>query len=532
MSDKVFAVLIEVVSIQKYVFGSNKLKENLGASWLIQQIYEKPLEDAVKKVLPSTNGYDFDAWWKNPDSIQMNNGAEFEVGYIGGGNALLFFKDENKAKDFIKEWTKSLLIQSPGVITAVACNAFDLKNNNIFHDEIAKTFKGLHQNKYSQIPQTVIPRHGITAECPHTGYSMENNWHDLDNTYVSSVAWAKIEAAKKAKKELEDKYDNILNNQFCFTDELDKLGQQTGESHIAVVHIDGNGMGKRFQQTQSLEAIRNLSKTVREVTLKSFEELLKSIVKDFSSIQESLGYTDKSKWPKEKDKKGKDKDVLPIRPIIIGGDDITFVSEGRLGIYFAKLFLEAFEIKNVSDNKKLSACAGIAITKTKYPFYRGYQLSEELCRNAKKIRKDKKDNGSWLDFHIAYGGFSGMLEDIRKNNYKAPLGDLCFRPYKIKDNGERGFETLVQNTKELKKGFPQNKRKELRQVLTLGQASIDKFMKHIEARDLKLPEINGKTYHKNIFGDTGKNRKGETIKASPYFDMIEFVEFYPSFLLE
>jgi hypothetical protein len=532
MSDKFFAVLTEVVSIQKYVFGSNKLKENLGASWLIQQIYKDPLREAVKKVLPSINGYDFDAWWKSPDVIQMNNGADFEIGYIGGGNALLFFKEEEKtegekAKEFIKEWTKSLLVQSPGVVTAVACDEFDLNNN--FPDEISKIFKGLHQNKYSQIPQTIIPRHGITAECSHSGYSMDI-WNDKaptkeDKDYVSSVAYAKINSSNEATKKLEDGLKDVLNDKYCFTDELDNLGQQTGESHIAVVHIDGNGMGKRFQEANSLPNLRNLSFSVKSITDNSFEKLIKHIVDNFPKIQEALGYTDKSKWPKKKDSTGNDKDVLPIRPIIIGGDDIAFVSEGRLGIYFAKLFLEFFETEGekVSDKKGLSACAGIAITKTKYPFYRGYQLSEELCSNAKQIRKGKKDNGSWLDFHVAYGGFSGTLEEIRKNHHKAPMGELCFRPYKIKDNGERGFELLVQNTKALikKDNFPKNKLKELRQVLTLGQESIDIFRNHIKARGLKLPEIKGKNYHKLIY------ENGET----PYFDMIEFIEYYPSFEL-
>ena len=80
----------------------------------------------------------------------------------------------------------------------------------------------------------------------------------------------------------------------------------------------------------------------------------------------------------------------PIRPIIMGGDDITFVSPGKLGIYFAEIFMKEFSEKEVSDGEKLSSCAGVAITKTKYPFYRGYQLAEGLCSNAKKMARKKK----------------------------------------------------------------------------------------------------------------------------------------------
>jgi hypothetical protein len=83
---------------------------------------------------------------------------------------------------------------------------------------------------------------------------------------------------------------------------------------------------------------------------------------------------------------------------------------------------------------------------------------------------------------------------------------------------------LVLKTKQLKDKdkFPKNKIKELRQVLTLGQESIDKFMLHLTARGLKLPEIKGKTYHEKVYVGT----------KTPYFDMIEFMEFYPSFELE
>jgi len=499
------------------VFGSNKLKENLGASWLIQEIYKKPLEEALSNIRV---GYDFNAWNTNPGKISMKHGDEFEIGYIGGGNALLFFKHKKHAEEFIKKWTTSLLFLSPGVITATACSEINL--DNIFSEELSKIFAELHKNKYGQIPNTVIPRHGITAECSHSGYSMENCWSESEQTYLSGIAMAKIDASEKAMKELEvenEEIKRLLDDKYCFTDELDKLGQLAGESHIAIVHIDGNGMGKRFQNAGTLEALRNLSCSVKKVTSDSFTELVNHVVSKFSEIETALGYGGQNKWPEEKGKK-----IIPFRPIIIGGDDITFVSEGRLGIYLAKLFLKFFETygADIKDEtgKGLSACAGVAITKTKYPFYRGYELSEELCGIAKKIRLKEKE-GSWLDFHISYGGFSGTLSSIRDAHYKSPQGDLLFRPYKIKSTNERGFETLVRNTKELKKSFPKNKVKELRQVLTLGKVSVDRFMKHIDARGLKLPDIKGKNYHVNVFENA----------ITPYFDMVEFMEFYPFFEL-
>lgn len=510
-NSKVWAVLIDTVSIQKYVFGSNKLKENLGASDLIHRVYEEPLQEVVKRVVS-----------------ESQYGAVFEIGYIGGGNALLFFRDKDMAQRFVREWTRDLLVKCPGIATAVAIDQIDISDHAFYNDKKG-LFKQLRDNKARYFPQTILPRHGITAECPRTGYSMDVWSGELlpkdERNYISSVSYAKLMAAREAKKDIEryipERFKKGSSSgalvTHTFTDELDKLGQLKGEeSYIAIVHIDGNGMGKRFMNTKTLSEIRNLSKTVQEATENSFRAMLERVLTNFEKIQECLGYKDpeaKRKYPKEDGKH-----IIPLRPIIIGGDDITFVTDGRLGVYLAKIFIEEFEKQNVSDGIPLSACAGVAITKTKYPFYRGYRLSEDLCKNAKDIRKSHNDNGSWIDFHIAYGGFSGSIEDIRKSHYKTPDGaELCFRPYKVGSSEEQGLDLFIENARRLKENFPNSKLKELREVATAGKARAELYMKGLEARRLKLPEINGTNYHKEFF----ENNK------TPYFDMIEIMEFYP-----
>ena len=428
-----YAVLLDTVSIQDYIFQSNQLKENLGASFLIEKrVYGKYLKDAAETVFGKK--FDIKAWRSEPDAIRIRlHNDPFEVGYIGGGNALLLFQEKEKAEAFIREWTKSLLLHAPGIITAVASDEFDPDD---FQKSKKRLFRILRENKARYIPQTVVPAHGITSECRHSSLSMET-WNPSEGgEYVSAGTNARIEASKAAKADINKKYQTELKGEFCFTNALEKLGQIGEEdSHIAIVHIDGNDMGTRFNDgsIDSLPKIRNLSISVDEATQNAFVTLLNHIVENYDPVMEYLGFDnhlkDDRRWyPMDKEFERK---ILPIRPIILGGDDITFVCDGKLGIYFSKLFIEAFEKQPVSFGGELTACAGVAMIKTKYPFYRGYKLAEDLCGNAKKVRRAKNDSCSYLDFHISAGGISGTLEEIREKYFQTSSGKLLHRPYKL-----------------------------------------------------------------------------------------------------
>ena len=511
-----YAVLLDTVSIQKYIFQSNKLKENIGASFLVRQIYQEYLDDAVLKIFG--NNFDTELWQKEPSVVHIHS-EPFEVGYIGGGNALLFFQEEEMAKKFVKQWTKSLLTNAPGILTSVAMDKFDLDK---FQESKINLFNQLRYNKSKYVPETLIPRHGFTAECTHSGLSMDV-YNAVKDEYVSASSNAKIDAAQQALDYIQNKYKDILKERFSFTNELDKLGGINEEdSHIAIVHLDGNDMASRFKAMDSLEKIRNLSKSVKDATEIAFSDLLASIVNKSSEIMDSLGFdksssNEKYKYPRD----NKGNFYLPIRPIVLGGDDITFVCDGKLGIYFAKLFIEAFEKQAVSDNKKLTACAGVAIIKSKYPFYRGYQLAEALCNNAKQKRRKNNDDYSYLDFHISMGGLAGSLEEIRNKYFNVYRGNLIYRPYKFISDDEYSFDRFVDRTVELKELFSGNKIYELRQMLTLSEESAREFVQEMNYRAMKLPEIPGRNYQENLFDN----------KKTPYFDMIELIKFYPGFEL-
>ena len=262
-------VLIDTVSIQNYIFSSNKLIENVGASYLVEQIYEEYLKDALR-TFHSTSP-NLDTWKNNPSYM---NFSPYGIGYIGGGNALILFEVNNgKHKEFIKNFTNILLEKTPGLRTSFGINPnFNLNNSaNSFTNSMKEIHKNLKKNKNIYFPIITLPKYGITADCPFSGESAEIYYKDK---WISNVSKVKIEAGEKSLSHIQDMLKDELGETYTFTNEIDKLGQVEHKNYIAVVHIDGNNMGKRFEKCNTLKELRNLSIRVKENTQKAFKETI------------------------------------------------------------------------------------------------------------------------------------------------------------------------------------------------------------------------------------------------------------------
>lgn len=507
------AVLIDTVSIQQYIFSSNKLKENIGASYIIEEVLYKELLTALLKELKGFSG----TWADNPARIEIADDPECtcEIGYIGGGNALIFFRNIEDVKKFIKSYSAQLLQSFPGIKLA-----FGINEDFSFEDfSLSKTklFENLSKNKSAYLPQTTIPKHGITAECPLSNEAAEF-FHKPGNEYISAVSKARLIFAEKIQNPaiMEEKYPFLKGKNFSLIDEFDKLGQRKEKSYIAIVHIDGNSMGKRFMELSDVAKTRSLSKAVNHRTQQAMnafgEYVIELITKDLISEDEGFQLS----------KEGS-KTILPFRPIITGGDDITFVCEGRLGIHFAEKFIQ-FLTEGDIEEQEYHACAGVAIVKTKYPFFRAVKLAEELCNEAKK--HTRVINGSILDFYVSASGFSGSIENIRKVNYCTEQGDLHFGPYKLKGAGytNKSIARLKDNLAFFDGNWPRNKVMELREVLTGNEHDFKLFKS--EMCDRKLPE----NYENKLFSEKAFETENEKC-ITPYYELIELLDFYPVNLL-
>ena len=156
--------------------------------------------------------------------------------------------------------------------------------------------------------------------------------------------------------------------------------QISGEGYLAVVHIDGNRVGRLLSKFGSdLDRFAVFSRALSESTRRAVQEASdRALLEDEN--ENALG-----------------------RPIVVGGDDVTAVMRADKAIYFTARFIKTFEEETrarlgdmpelkeaLGEARCLTASAGIAFIRRNHPFSDGYHLAEALCKRAKRAWANSK----------------------------------------------------------------------------------------------------------------------------------------------
>lgn len=469
---KKVVAMYDIRGIQKYIYRTQKVKDAMGASALVENIIEDALKEATKE-------YEAELKWHDKEEALpfVEKDIACQVLFIGGGNAYVLFRKEDICKEvnqvvsrYILEKTYSLQLASAHVS----------KSENYSED-----YKRLHEemncvkaNIKNAKPIGALP---IMQTEIKTGYPL--TVRDEQEGLVSTETKIKNDNKRKRISEDDEKiFDNLVYEKGI-------------DSNLAVVHIDGNNMGLR---------IRNLIQDKA-----SYEDAVNEMRKISFNIKNSYAAT----FSQMKDKfETRQDDKKKIRKIVVAGDDITYVCNARIALdtveYFAKTIagytMNGEMTKEAHNQYGFSICAGVAYMQSHFPFAIAYDVAEACCDNAKDRAKsaENKDGeriGNYVDFQICRSIQCRNLNEMREKDYVTPTGEKLFiRPYYIPtdyDGGlkkERDVIYHYDNFKEYVKYFldeniPRSYAKKIRNTYPFGSHQMKSLSEFLKSRGWKMP---------------------------------------------
>ncbi len=444
-----------VQGIQGFIFQTNQLDDISGASELVENICTKKFKETV--------GEGFN---------EKSNAV-----IMAAGNVKYVFDTREQCENVVRNFPRKVQECAPGITFSQAVVKFDdEKSFGQAVDELEKRLK-----TQRNLPQTPLEVGMLGCKrAAKTGMPVVKieNGEELDAaTYAKRVARKDCGNKLHIKSFWGKKQD--AGKDLKLEDELD-IKDLTGKNDwIAIVHIDGNGLGKVVQQLgKDRKKFYQFSTLLDQATTKAANEA-------FKVIEEAHGFS---------------YDKLPICPVVLGGDDLTAIIRGDLALPYAKKFITEFEretsqgemkaLLSKANMDKLTACGGIAYIKASFPFYYGYKLAEELCHAAKTDAKAKnKENvPSCLMFHKVQDSFVQSYKDIKARELELKSKDdgkgktannrqeepaklkktLCFGPYYLDEQvGYHTINELEDMVNELGKAENEGLKTGVRQWLSL-----------------------------------------------------------------
>ncbi len=391
-------------SIQSYIFQTGKLKEIIGASELVDYI----CKDGFIEQLGS--------YYKPEKLVQSAAGR---VRYI--------FDDERSLQDFVLNLAIEINKKLPGVSFSQA--AVKLKG-----DMTLQNWNELEKRLEIQKNIPITPHNPglmIADRSVRTGGPL---YKKISGEEVDESQYAKIAASHSDSLLFEKFIENTSSLRNAFSKDFEDLLPPGNDSGwLAVIHADGNGLGKLIQ-----ELLKTLSDS-HPKDLIPFLRDFSTILEEATSTAVKIAFETVAKPVYEIDKTNTQACYIPLRPIILGGDDLSLIIRGNLALEFTAIFLKSFEEQtkllfsplaqkfNLSQlNQGMNACAGISYIKHHYPFHYATNLSNSLCDYAKNTARSIDEEGapSCLAFHKVQSSFVGEYDDLLEGSLSIPEEDI------------------------------------------------------------------------------------------------------------
>lgn len=484
-----------VQGIQEFIFQTNKLREIVGASELVEEICTSKFARLLGKK------------GKYHELIkQLEEDANAIV--HAAGNIKYIFAEKEDCENIVRCFPKEISQFAPGI--TVSQSVVEFINDEDFPRAVKQLEAQLRAQRNKPMRYPMLGLMGIERS-QQTGLPVS---YIKENKHLDSATFAKLyywkddnSIAKRTTKKLCKKSfgkDEISDKEIPYD-----VSEMTEKNDwIAVVHVDGNGLGQIVQKIGvNPDEFKIFSRLLDEATtLAANEAYNKTQSNEFS--------------------------VIPMRPIVLGGDDHTLICRADLALPYVECFMEQFEKQTeeklgfilkknqIFKENYLTACAGISYIKSSFPFYYGYELAETLCSRAKTDAKtglkDRELPASCVMFHKVQDSFVEDYKDVVERELKPQDNiSLEFGPYYLKEKkGRWTIDTLTKNIKKFNTPEDNAIKSGLRNWLSLLHTDLGKSKQFLE----RLKEVSGKQAFLDDLTDESRTR--DNVIVYPVYDML------------
>jgi hypothetical protein len=455
----IYCYLFEAKSIQAYLFGSGQLRDVIAASERLDRLIDSTETSLLHQVLDSAQ---LDSDLLDADKCDSNGLIRF-LRCKGGA----FYCYANRIEPLLtlrSVWTLTVqqmfpsleytdaLTQAdslaPALDRAHALLAQD-RNTPSIHLPIATA----PSDRYSRTGNARVP---LSLLAKKASFVKDNKLDaDLD-IELHRQAYQALDMRRAAALQgrftppgLEPfSYPINLEEDFLFGDlnrDMTKV-QREAVKDIALIHIDGNGLGILLMALKTALADSNIDDYRKG--FRSFSEALNTATIAAARKATQFVY-DSAKYFDVNDRKL----MIPMRPIVLGGDDITLLCRADLALTYGQIFCREFKIaseiamkplfdrylkKNTTLKPYLTASGGILYHKAGHPFTYSHHLVEELCAYAKKLTKSVNQNDqevgpAALAFHrlsnAVYDNFEAVIDrslTLGNDNWSVQIGRAAY----------------------------------------------------------------------------------------------------------
>lgn len=347
------------------------------------------------------------------------------------GVVALIVPSRENARAFLEKASAELLATYPGLPFFAAVVPFELSDDKEGREAYSQARKKADDEIGAQRNQQPVPQGSgllpilIPARLdglPAMKITMEKDTQRRCS--LPSLARSAPALIEASRKRLQRQVAAPAGKTLIWHDDLEKLvGGEGGK--VALICIDGNDLGKLFgarlresgdaSLSESIASMRALSELVRTAEEKAFAkacELLAEWLSAASGKSDTLN--------------------MPVRPLVMGGDDLTIIAKGEIALAFILAFSAAFE--NIGKKEGLSVGIGMVAMDSSYPFAKAFPLAESLQDSAKKLTAHlhKKDRPSSLDYLVLTEDVENSIAQVRQRLFTSASGEiLTGKPFTV-----------------------------------------------------------------------------------------------------